>query len=110
MSTQKFVQYNDGNGKRPDQFGVTPKSYQCGPYEIEPVLHNFFDDIGMATSAMLIDPRDVVYVYKKGLDIRPVENIQLPATLGTTRELRGTVSCKVWSGGANILKITNWVA
>jgi len=110
LAAGKFIQQVQGNGINPSSFGVVPKSFQCGPYEIMPVLHQFFNDSGMNSSALLVDPKDVVYIYKKGLDMRPVNDIQLPSTLGTTRELRGTVSCKVWSSGANILKLTNWSA
>lgn len=92
----------------PDEFGVRPKIFQCGAYDVEYVYHNLFDQAGLTATTVLFDPSDLKYRFKKGMDITTVDNLQLPATWGTVRGIQGVCGLQCWSGGANVKLITNW--
>jgi len=93
----------------PNEFGVRPKTYQCGPYDVEFKYHSLFDQGALTSTAVIIDPSDLKYRFKKGMDITTVNDLQLPATWGTVRGIQGVVGLQCWSGGANVKLITNWV-
>jgi hypothetical protein len=93
----------------PNEFGVRPKMYQCGPYDVEFKYHSLFDQGALTSTAVIIDPSDLKYRFKKGMDITTVNDLQLPATWGTVRGIQGVVGLQCWSGGANVKLITNWV-
>lgn len=105
FANQKLIYMESGE---PDEFGVRPKSFQCGAYDIEYVYHNLFDQTGLTNQAVIIDPSDFKYRYKKGMDITTVDNLQTPATWGTVRGIQGVCGLQCWSGGANVKLITNW--
>lgn len=106
-ANQKLIYMENGDV---DEMGVRPKRFQCGAYTIEPMLHDLFDYGSLASSALVFDPSDIKYRFKTGMDLQTKDNIQTPATWGTTDEIRGVVGIQVMSGGANLTKITNWTA
>ena len=105
MANSKLIYMESGE---PDEFGVRPKKFMCGAYMIEPVVSNLFDQSGLSNTAVLFDPADLKYRYKKGMDLQPKDNLQLPATWGKVRGVQGVVGLQCWSGGANVKLITNW--
>lgn len=104
---QKLIYMESGEK---DEFGVSAKRFMCGGYWIEPVMHDAFNEPGNINEALIFDTEDVIYRYKAGYDLHIKENIQLPSVMGTTQELRGAIGFQVKSGGANIIKLTNWAA
>lgn len=104
-AAQKLMLTESGE---PNEFGVRPRDYYCGAFKIRPMLHDLFDQGALAHQAVIFDPSDLVYRFKKGMDIATVDNLQLPATWGTTRGIQGVVGLQCWSGGANVKMITNW--
>jgi len=105
-ANQRLIQYDSG---KQDVFGVQTEKFHCGPYTIKPMLHDLFNHGALENTAMIFDPEDFVYRFKTGMDVKPVDNLQLPATWGTTRAIQGVTGLQCWSGGANVRAITNWV-
>jgi hypothetical protein len=91
-----------------NEFGVTAKYFRCGVFKVEPIIHNLFNQGALASTACLIDPDDFKYRFKTDMDFKTVDNLQLPATWGTTRGIQGVIGLQCWSGGANVKLITGW--
>lgn len=104
-ANQKLIYMESGEK---DEFGVRPVKFYCGAYTIKPMLHDLFDKGALQNVAVVFDPDDFQYRYKTGMDIQPKDNLQLPATWGTTRAVQGVTGLQCWSGGANVRLITNW--
>ena len=102
---QKLIYMESGDK---DEFGVRPVKFFCGAFTIKPMLHDLFDHGPLANQAIIFDPDDFVYRFKTGMDVAPKNNLQLPATWGTTRAVQGVTGLQCWSGGANVRLITNW--
>jgi hypothetical protein len=102
---QKLMQIDYGDV---DEFGVRPTKFQCGAFTIKPMLHDLFDHGALQYQAVILDPDDIVYRFKTGMDIDTKDNLQLPATWGTTRAVQGVIGLQCISGGANVRQIINW--
>lgn len=105
MAAQKQIIMESGEK---DSFGVRVKKFFCGAYTIEPVMSDLFNQGTLSTSAIIFDPSDLVYRFKKGMDIRTVADLQTPATWGKVRGIQGVCGLQCWSGGANVKLITGW--
>jgi hypothetical protein len=81
-----------------------------GALEIEPLVHNLFDNGAYANSAVFFQNSDLVYRFMTGLDIKVRENAQLPSTMGQTNIIEGVVGLQSWSNGASVKLITNLLA
>jgi len=101
----KLMQMESG---KLNEFGVTAQYFRCGVFKVEPIIHNLFNQGDLASQAVLIDPDDFKYRFKTGMDFKTVDNLQLPATWGTTRGIQGVVGLQCWSGGTNVKLITGW--
>lgn len=104
-ANQKLIERDSGEK---DQFGIRISKFFCGAYTIQPMLHDLFDQGALQNTAVIFDPDDLTYMYKGGMDIQPKDNLQLPATWGTTRAVQGVVGLRCMSGGANVRTIINW--
>jgi hypothetical protein len=104
-ANQKLIYMESGEK---DEFGVLPIKFRVGNYTIEPIAHNLFGQGALASTTVIIDPSDLKYRFKKGMDITTVNDLQLPATWGTVRGIQGVVGLQCWSGGSNVKLITNW--
>ena len=58
--------------------------------------------------ATIFDPDDFKYRFKTDMDLKTVNDLQLPATWGTTRGIQGVFGLQCISGGANVKNIINW--
>jgi hypothetical protein len=103
--SQKLMQIEYGDV---DEFGVRPVKFICGAFTVKPVMHNLFDQGALTNQAVIVDPDDLVYRFKTGMDIDTKDNLQLPATWGTTRAVQGVVGLQCISGGANVRTIIGW--
>lgn len=104
-ANQKLIERDSGEK---DVFGVRVTKFYCGAFTIRPMMHDLFDQGALQNTAVVFDPDDFTYMYKGGMDIQPKDNLQLPATWGTTRAVQGVVGLRCMSGGANVRLITNW--
>lgn len=104
-ANQKLIERDSGEK---DVFGTRTTKYFCGAFTIKPMLHDLFDQGALQNTAVIFDPDDFTYMYKGGMDIQPKDNLQLPATWGTTRAIQGVVGLRCLSGGANVRTIINW--
>jgi hypothetical protein len=106
-ANQKLIQWESG---KQNEFGVQTEKFFCGPYTIKPMLHDLFDHGALANCAVIFDPTDLTYRFKTGMDVQPKDNLQHPATWGTTRAIQGVTGLQCWSGGYNVRLITGWNA
>lgn len=104
-ANQKLIERDSGEK---DVFGVRVTKFYCGGFTIQPMVHDLFEQGELANTTVIFDPDDLTYMYKGGMDIQPKDNLQLPATWGTTRAVQGVVGLRCLSGGANIRRIINW--
>jgi hypothetical protein len=104
-ANQKLISWESG---KKDEWGVQTEKFHCGPFTIMPVMHDLYDRGAMQNIATIFDPEDIKYRFKTGMDIAPKDNLQLPATWGTTRAVQGVVGLQCISGGANVKNIINW--
>jgi hypothetical protein len=104
-ANQKLISWESG---KKDEWGVQTEKFHCGPFTIMPVMHDLYDRGAMQNIATIFDPDDIKYRFKTGMDIAPKDNLQLPATWGTTRAVQGVVGLQCISGGANVKNIINW--
>jgi hypothetical protein len=107
-ANNKYITIGNDGGKK---FGLSPRTYiMGGALEIEPLVHNLFDNGAYANSAVFFQNSDLVYRFMTGLDIKVRENAQLPATMGQTNIIEGVVGLQSWSNGASVKLITNLLA
>ncbi len=93
------------------KFGKTVKKYiMGGNLEVEPIVHELFDQGGYSNDCMFFQSSDLVYRFMEGLDINVRENAELPATMGTTNIIEGVLGLQSWSAGANIKIFKNLFA
>jgi hypothetical protein len=93
------------------KFGKVVKKYiMGGALEVEPIVHELFDNGGYKNKVVFFQNSDLEYLHMEGLDINIRENAHLPATMGTTDIIEGVVGLKSWSGGANIKIFTDLLA
>lgn len=104
-ATQKLIERDSGEK---DEFGVRITDFYCGGFTVRPMVHDLFDQGPLQSIAPIFDPADFTFMYKKGLDIQPKDNLQLPATWGKTKAVQGVVGLRCMSGGANVRTIINW--
>lgn len=105
LANKQLIQKENGDL---DEMGIRVDKFLCGSYVIQPMLHDLFNQGAMANSAVLFDSKDLVYRFKQGLDMSVKDNIQSPSFAGVQREFRGVIGLQVMSGGANVVKVTNW--
>lgn len=105
LANKQLIQKENGET---DEFGMKVDKFYCGGYLVQPILHDLFNQGSFANSALLFDSKDVVYRFKAGLDMSVKDNIQSPSFAGVQREFRGVIGIQVMSGGANVVKLTNW--
>lgn len=106
MASKNFMW--DSSGKK-DIYGVEISRFYMGKYKVRMHYHEAFDHGAMQNQFVMFDSGDLELKYYEGLDMQIKENIQLPATMGRTDELRGTVGLLCKSGGANVVRGINWV-
>jgi hypothetical protein len=87
-------------------FGSLPKKFYYGGMVVQPLLSDLFDQ-AFPGEMQLFPSSDLQYVSLKGEDVGPVDNIQLPATWGRTREIRGIAGIRSMSAGLLITKISD---
>ena len=104
-ANQKLIQWESG---KQDVFGVQTEKFHCGPFTIKPMLHDLYDHGAMTSMATIFDPDDFKYRFKTDMDLKTVNDLQLPATWGTTRGIQGVFGLQCISGGANVKNIINW--
>jgi hypothetical protein len=92
------------------EFGVRAPEFYCGAFTIKPYIHDLYDHGALGNMATIFDPDDLTYRFKTGMDLALKDNLQLPATWGTTRAIQGVVGLQCTSGGANVRNIINWVS
>ena len=98
---------NMGENSGEAKFGKKTKTYiMGGGLEVEPLVHEAFDNGGYANSAVFFQSSDLQYLFMEGMDLNVRENAQLPATMGTTNIIEGAVGLRSWSAGASIKIIT----
>ena len=104
-ANQKLITYDTGE----NEWGLKIEKFHFGAFTVKPMLHDLYDHGAMANMATIFDPEDLTYRFKTGMDIKTVDNLQLPATWGTTRGIQGVVGLECTSGGANVKNIINWI-
>jgi len=108
-ANQKLMYLESGSK---DEFGVVVKKFLCGPYTIIPTMHASYDQGGTGnplTNTLTMFPADdLTYMYKTDMDIDTKDNLQLPATWGTTRAIQGVFGLRSLSGGQVITNVTNF--
>jgi hypothetical protein len=91
-----------------EKYGVTSKKFQTSGPEIEVVKHAVFDRDDLSNKALIFCPEDLVYVAKKGRDIRPRKGIQSNSRDGYEDEIFGELTMAELTGGLNVCKVTDW--
>jgi hypothetical protein len=104
----KNFQWQDSGEK--DIYGVRIKRFQMGSYNVKIQKHDLFNKGTLANEVYLVPPSDLSLVYKKNHDLKIVPNIQPSSAMSKADEIQGTMGLKSWSGGANLIRIRNWVS
>lgn len=91
-----------------DVFGSMATRFLCGNFKVKPVVHELFDKGALANQFVILRSKDLVYRFKEGLDLQVKENIQNPAAMSRTDELRGVFGLQIISGGAEVVRGINW--
>lgn len=91
-----------------EKFGVKVRKYLMGgALEIEPLVHEQFDNGNMQNTIVFFQSGDLVYRFMKGMDLKVRENAQLPATMGKVDIIEGVVGLQSNSAGAAIKVVTD---
>lgn len=91
-----------------DVFGSMATRFLCGNFKVRPVVHDLFDKGALANQFVILRSKDIVYRFKEGLDLQVKPDIQNPAAMAKTDELRGVFGIQVISGGAEVVRGINW--
>lgn len=106
---QSYLNMGENSGET--KFGKKTKTYiMGGSLEIEPIVHQLYDQSGYSNSITFFQNSDLQYLFMEGMDVNIRENAQLPATMGTTNIIEGVTGLRSWTNGAAIKTITNLLA
>lgn len=91
-----------------DVFGSMATRFLCGNFKVRPIVHDLFDKGALANQFVILRTKDLVYRFKEGLDLQVKTDIQNPAAMAKTDELRGVFGLQIISGGAEVIRGINW--
>ena len=94
------------SGKK-DEFGVLISRVMTGGPTIQLVQHDSFDRGLNTNKGLIFDPEDYEYVFKKGRDLQPRNNIQTASTDGYEDEIFGEIGINPIDAGNATTTLTN---
>jgi hypothetical protein len=104
-ANEKLMVMEQGTLKK---FGVNSKVFVTSGPEIEAIVHDSFNRGSLADVALVFNPDNVEYVFKKGRDFHPILGIQNNDVDGVEDDFLGEWGLRVNDGGNSMTYVTNW--
>jgi hypothetical protein len=114
MQQDGYLETEPASSSDGDTFGRNVTRLMLGDFRIRLHRHYSFDEGSMRGNALLFDPEDVVYMVKDASsdsgfttwDIHERNDIDTKKNFAKSDEIVGCLGLKVWSGGANVVRVT----